>query len=119
MSYERSLDDLIEAGWSVIETDFSPDAFLNWRKRALDCVTSLVGPDHPYAMFLTAFVVQGGRNSILAGVGVLEGTREQIAARDCGLITDDMTDLHLRREINVGQAKTVGVSVDRSARPRT
>jgi len=81
MSSEQTLDDLIEAGWRVLQSDFEPDAFLTWRKRALDCVTVLVGPDHPYAKFFNAFVVQEARNSLLAGAGILEATREQVAAR--------------------------------------
>jgi len=84
MSSEQALDDLIEAGWRVIESDFEPDAFLTWRKRALDCVMILVGPDHPYAKFFNAFVVHEARNSLLAGTGILEATREQVAARRIG-----------------------------------
>lgn len=84
MSSEQALDDLIEAGWRVIERDFEPEAFLNWRKRALDCVTILVGPDHPYARFFDAFVVKEARNSLLAGAGILEATREQVVARSIG-----------------------------------
>lgn len=80
MSSEQALDDLIKAGWSVIESNFEPDAFLNWRKRALDCVTILVGPDHPYARYFDAFVVKEAMTSLLAGAGILEAAREQVVA---------------------------------------
>jgi hypothetical protein len=84
MSSEKALDDLIEAGWRVIETDFEPEAFLSWRKQALDCVLVLVGPDHPYAKFFNAFLAKEARNSLLAGAGILEATREQVVARRSG-----------------------------------
>jgi hypothetical protein len=84
MSPEKALDDLIKAGWTVIERDFEPNAFVNWRKRALDCVLVLVGPDHPYAKFFNAFLAQEARNSLLAGAGILEATRAQVVARRIG-----------------------------------
>ena len=80
MSFEKALDDLIEAGWRVIEKDFEPDAFLTWRKQALDCVVILAGPEHPYAQYFNAFVDKEVRNSLLAGAGILEATREQMLA---------------------------------------
>ncbi len=36
MSPEQLVDDLIEAGWHVIDTDFDMTAFTLWRKQALD-----------------------------------------------------------------------------------
>ena len=42
----KSLDDLIEAGWHVIDTEFDAGAFYYWKKKALDFLTDFVGPDH-------------------------------------------------------------------------
>ncbi len=84
MSCEKALDDLIEAGWRVIEKDFEPDAFLAWRKRALDLVVILAGPEHPYAQFFNAFVAKEVKNSLLAGAGILEAAREQFLAGTLG-----------------------------------
>lgn len=46
MSLQRQIDSLVEAGWKVIESDFSPTSIDTWRSQALDCVTQLMGPDH-------------------------------------------------------------------------
>ncbi len=46
MSLERQIDSLIEAGWKVIESDFSPTSIDKWRCQAFDCVTYLMGPEH-------------------------------------------------------------------------
>jgi hypothetical protein len=79
MHAEEALDDLIRAGWQVIESDFDTEAFLNWRKRARDCVVILAGPDHPYAQFFDAAVAEGPTGSLLAGAGILEAIKEQLA----------------------------------------
>ncbi|MGB6067470.1 MAG: hypothetical protein WBG50_21915 [Desulfomonilaceae bacterium] len=42
----KSLDDLIEAGWHVIDTEFDAGAFYYWKRKALDFLTDFVGPDH-------------------------------------------------------------------------
>ena len=42
----KSLDDLIEAGWHVIDTEFDAGAFYYWKRKALAFLTDFVGPDH-------------------------------------------------------------------------
>jgi len=42
----KRLDDLIEAGWHVVDTEFDSEALYYWKKKALDFLTDLVGPDH-------------------------------------------------------------------------
>ena len=42
----KRLDDLIEAGWHVVDTEFDAKALYYWRKKALDFLTDFVGPDH-------------------------------------------------------------------------
>ncbi len=46
MSCEDRIDNLIEAGWYVVESGFAPAALAHWRREALDCVAVLMGPDH-------------------------------------------------------------------------
>jgi hypothetical protein len=46
MSVEKRIDDLIEAGWFVFDSDFDAIAFQQWRRRVFDCLTAVVGPDH-------------------------------------------------------------------------
>jgi hypothetical protein len=41
----KRLDDLIEAGWHVIDTDFDGDALQHWRTQVTSCLSMLLGPD--------------------------------------------------------------------------
>ncbi len=50
MCVEQRIDDLIEAGWGVLHSDFDPVAFQRWRRKAVDCITAVVGPDHVYTL---------------------------------------------------------------------
>jgi hypothetical protein len=46
MNSGKRLDDLIEAGWHVLDTEFDAEALYYWKKKALDFLTDFVGPDH-------------------------------------------------------------------------
>ena len=59
MSIEQRIEDVIEAGWGVLDSYFDPIAFQRWRRRAFDCLTAVVGPDHVYTRHLANFVQQG------------------------------------------------------------
>ena len=78
---EKMIDDLIEAGWEVLNSDFDKLAFMNWRRRALDCITRLAGPDHPYAQYFKSLVEETGQISLLTGTGILVAAKENIAGR--------------------------------------
>ena len=60
MSLQRQIDSLIEAGWDVIESDFSPMSIERWRSQAFDCVTHMVGPDHGCARYFEECVNRAG-----------------------------------------------------------
>jgi hypothetical protein len=77
MSVEQRIDDLIEAGWGVLDSDFDPVAFERWRRRAFDCLTAVVGPDHVYTRHFEDFVRQGGKKDLLAAGGILSAAKEQ------------------------------------------
>ncbi len=79
MSPEQLVDNLIEAGWHVIDTDFDMMAFTHWRKQALDCIGALMGPAHAYTHYFRDFVEQAEKASLLTGEGILVATKEQIA----------------------------------------
>lgn len=51
MSFEKQFDDMIEAGRNVIDTDFDPVAFQQWRAHAITCLSSLMEHDHAYAKY--------------------------------------------------------------------
>ncbi len=42
----KRLDDLIEAGWHVVDTEYDAEALYHWKKKVLDFLTDFVGPDH-------------------------------------------------------------------------
>lgn len=79
MLAEKRIDDLIEAGWRVLETDFDPRAFQVWRSRAFDCLTVLLGSKHAYTLRFADYVRQAERMDALAGEGILSAAREEIS----------------------------------------
>ena len=84
MAVEQRIDDLIEAGWGVLDSDFDPVAFQRWRRRAFDCLTALVGPDHVYTRHFENFVRQGGKTDLLAAGGILSAAKEQMVLQRTG-----------------------------------
>jgi hypothetical protein len=79
MSMEGRIDDLIELGWGVLDPDFDPVAFQRWRRKALDCLTNMVGPDHVYTRHFERFVRQEGEADLLIASGILSAAQEQMA----------------------------------------
>ncbi|MEW6112016.1 MAG: hypothetical protein AB1664_07790 [Thermodesulfobacteriota bacterium] len=72
------IDDLIEAGWDVLNSDFDRHAFLRWREKASECVSQLLGPEHAYAQILAEYADGMEKRSMLAAAGVLIAVREKI-----------------------------------------
>ncbi|HTY24482.1 MAG TPA: hypothetical protein VMC85_15200 [Desulfomonilaceae bacterium] len=85
MTVERRIDELIKAGWGVVDSDFDPVAFQHWRLRAFECLTAMFGRDHVYTKYFEHFVQKGDRTNFLAAGGVLVAAKEQIAETECGL----------------------------------
>jgi hypothetical protein len=77
MPIERLLDELIKAGWDVLESDFDPAAFQCWRGKAYKCLSAMFGPDHIYTKYFKHFVERGDRKNVLAAGGVLVAAKEQ------------------------------------------
>ena len=77
MTMERRIDDLIDAGWGVLHSDFDPVAFQRWRSEAFACLTAMVGPDHVYTRHFANFVRQGGTTDLPAGAGILSAAMAQ------------------------------------------
>lgn len=72
MSPEEEIDAVIDAGWCVVESDFSEVAFAKWRKAALKCLALLCGANHPYTHYFKSVMFKTEVRNVLAGVGVLE-----------------------------------------------
>jgi hypothetical protein len=77
MSFGARIDELIEAGWGVLESDFDPVAFQHWRRRALDCLTAVVGPDHASTRRFQHLVEHGGETQLRVARGTSAASREQ------------------------------------------
>ncbi len=65
MSVEKRIDNLIEAGWYVLDSGFDTEAFANWRRCALDCVTVLMEPDHNCAAYFERCVEDTERGNLI------------------------------------------------------
>jgi len=79
MSVEQRIDSLIEAGWYMLDSNFDPIAFQSWRRRVLECLTDLLGPDHTYSNHFKHLHDQNEKMSCLAGSGILTAAREEVA----------------------------------------
>lgn len=78
MNIEDRLDRLIDAGWQVLASDFSPVVFQSWRREAYDCLNGLLGPEHTYTQYFEDFVKKQDELTILTGEGILTAAKEQI-----------------------------------------
>jgi hypothetical protein len=81
MCIDGRIDDLIEAGWGVLKSDFDPIAFHHWRRKAFDCLTALLGPDHAYTRQFEYLVRQGGKTDLLVAAGILSAAQQGIAGK--------------------------------------
>jgi len=78
MSIEKSIDELIEAGWHVLESDFDEASFEKWKAQAADCVNALLGPNHTYTEYFRDYIREPGQKNLLAATGILSAVREEI-----------------------------------------
>jgi len=67
-----------------VDSAFDPVAFHHWRLKAFDYLTAMLGPDHFYTKYFERFVKESDRSNILAAVGVLVATNEQMKGIECG-----------------------------------
>lgn len=81
MSLEKQIDDLIEAGWKVIDADFDPVAFEVWKKRRVTCLSTLLGSDHTYTRFFRDHLRGAHRNNLVVGGGILAAASRELRKR--------------------------------------
>jgi hypothetical protein len=75
---ETRIDELIDAGWDVLYSDFDVRAFDRWRKRAFSCLNVLLGPDHTYTRSFRNYVEAAEEISLLVGGGILSAVKEDL-----------------------------------------
>ena len=81
MRIEEQIDELIKAGWGVVESDFDPVAFQLWRLKAFECLNAMFGSDHAYTKYFEHFVRQGDRANVLAAGGVLSAAKQHMVSK--------------------------------------
>ncbi len=79
MKIDQQIDELIKAGWDVVDSDFDPVAFQHWRLKAFECLNAMFGSDHVYTKYFEHFVQQARKTNALAGEGVLAAAKQQWA----------------------------------------
>ncbi|MFC1835553.1 hypothetical protein ACFL2Q_12580 [Thermodesulfobacteriota bacterium] len=86
MFTEKRIRDLKEAERDVLQSDFDPTTLSHWRRRAFDCLTETLGPDHVYTRQFENYVRQGAKTDLLVSAGILSAARHGIAGRGLELI---------------------------------
>ena len=81
MNLQNRIDELIKAGWGVVDSDFDPAAFKHWRLKAFECLTAMFGPEHVYTKYFEQFVQQSDKTNALAAEGVLFAAKETLAGK--------------------------------------
>jgi len=79
MLVNKPIDDLIEAGWHVLDSDFDDMAYLHWKKQALHCFSALLGPDHQYTKDFRNYVKQAEKKNARTVTGDSTATKGQIS----------------------------------------
>jgi hypothetical protein len=82
MKIEHQIDELIKAGWKVVESDFDPLVFQHWRLQAFKCINAMLGSDHFYTKYFEQLVQQGDRVNVLAAGGVLATAKQQWVGKE-------------------------------------
>ncbi len=85
MLIDNKIDELIKAGWNLIESDLDAAAFQNWENQVRDSLGALVGPDHTYARQFEDYVKGTEATNVLAGCGILIAAKEQMRKFGPGL----------------------------------
>ena len=86
MSVEQRIDDLIEAGWGVLDSDFDPIVFAHWRLRVFDCLKDILGSDHVYTRQFENFVRKGTKTDLIAATGIMSAAKQRITGDRLELI---------------------------------
>jgi len=99
MYVENTINELIEVGWCLLNTSMDEAAIPLWKTQTLDCLISLLGPDHLYVTHIKDFFRKAERDRLLAGTGILTAAREELAgkAKCCLLLCEcNVTDIEGR-----------------------
>ncbi len=80
-TYDDAFSALVEAGYELVESDFDEMTFKKWRQKAIDCISSLLGPDHPYTRSFSEHVRRHDPNNLFLGRGLIDATRQDVLTK--------------------------------------
>ena len=89
MLKDQDIDDLIQAGWDVLDSDFAMSALLEWKRKAHTCLSGLLGPDHAYTQHFQGYVGQAARTQERTESGT---TDSGIDSHSCGPVISSDRD---------------------------
>jgi hypothetical protein len=78
MHNEQRIDQIIKKASAFIDKDTNPDLCRQLAGQAVDCLTTVVGPDHPYTKMVEEAADNGARRSLSTACGVLWATKLQL-----------------------------------------
>jgi hypothetical protein len=78
MHPEMRIDHLIKEASGFNDNDSGRDMRRRFSKQVLDCLTDVVGSDHPYTKMVEDATCKGGKNSLSTACGVLWATKMQL-----------------------------------------
>jgi hypothetical protein len=93
------LNDLINAGWSILENGFDLQAFLVWKQLSFACLVGLLGPLHFYAQNFNRFTSEPSPQGLLAAEGILAAAKEAIAKAD-GSVPGNANDAAIPQSVD-------------------
>ena len=78
MRVEHTIDNFMELGWHILHTSRDEAAFVQWKTRALEYLTGLLGPNHVYCVRLRGIIGETGAYGLLAGIGILAAAGQEL-----------------------------------------
>jgi hypothetical protein len=88
MDLTNQIDNMVEAAWRVIRSDFDEDAVLQWKMSARDCLVNLVGEEHFYTEEFDRQIRERAVDKVLACCGILSAARETTITGDDSDVID-------------------------------
>ncbi|MDA8408598.1 MAG: hypothetical protein M0T73_17285 [Deltaproteobacteria bacterium] len=78
LTHDEAFEALVEAGYQVVQTDFDEMAFREWRQKAINCIATLLGAEHPYTRSFSEYVLRRDLNSLFLGRGLVYATKRDV-----------------------------------------
>lgn len=97
----KLIDDLINAGWEVLDGGFRESSYAEWKEKAYGCLEALLGPKHYYTVSLTTRVTQARETNLLAGTGILSAARDLIFRERLKPVKDGVSTEKMRSRESV------------------